>query len=241
MPVMREYHPAEIGRCPVSRYIWIRFKPIHVWTGGKDESNQESWNCATGVGSRFDFRVRTALEQRSVLHGHTNTALPYWQTAASGFNHAAAGYKVTAKVVGPEGYDAQAELAELNKAVAAKPAGILISVADAAVLQPGIDAAITAGIPVITIDSDAAGSRRPVFIGTNNLEAGQLGGKRLIEKMNGKGNLMVFTIPGQPNTEERLKGLKDALSAKPEIKIVDVSTSRVMRARHLTRPRRSWP
>jgi ribose transport system substrate-binding protein len=151
----------------------------------------------------------------------TNTALPYWQTAASGFNHAASQYKVTAKVVGPENYDAQAELAELNKAVAAKPAGILISVADASVLQPGIDAAISANIPVLTIDSDAAGSRRLFFIGTNNLQAGQLGGKRLIEKMNGKGNLMIFTIPGQPNTEERLKGLKDALSSKPDIKVVE--------------------
>ena len=152
----------------------------------------------------------------------TNAALPYWQTAASGFNHAAAQYKVTPKVVGPDGYDAQAELAELTKAIAAKPAGILISVADAAVLQPQIDAAINAGIPVITVDSDAAGSRRLYFIGTNNLQAGELGGKRLIEKMNGKGNLLVFTIAGQPNTEERLKGLKDALASKPEIKIADV-------------------
>jgi ribose transport system substrate-binding protein len=152
----------------------------------------------------------------------TNAALPYWQTAAAGFNHAAAQYKVTAKVVGPDNYDAQAELAELTKAIAAKPAGILISVADAAVLQPQIDAAITAGIPVITIDSDAAGSRRLFFIGTNNLQAGEMGGKRLIEKMNGKGNLLVFTIAGQPNTEDRLKGLKDALAAKPDIKIVDV-------------------
>jgi ribose transport system substrate-binding protein len=152
----------------------------------------------------------------------TNSALPYWQTAASGFNHAAAQYKVTAKVVGPENYDKQAELAALNSAVAAKPAGILISVADAAVLQPGIDAAVNAGIPVITVDSDAAASRRLYFIGTNNLEAGQLGGKRLIEKMNGKGNLIIYTISGQPNTEERLKGVKDALSTKPDIKIVDV-------------------
>ena len=151
----------------------------------------------------------------------TNSSLPYWQTAASGFNHAAAQYKVKAKVVGPEGYDKQAELAALNNAVAAKPAGILISVADAAVLQPGIDAAVNAGIPVITVDSDASASRRMFFIGTNNLEAGQLGGKRLIEKMNGKGNLIIYTIEGQPNTEERLKGLKDVLSTKPEIKIVD--------------------
>ena len=151
-----------------------------------------------------------------------NAALPYWQTAASGFNHAAAEYKVTAKVVGPEGYDAQAELAELNKAIAAKPNGILISVADASVLQPQIDAAISQNIPVITVDSDAAGSRRLYFIGTNNAQAGELGGKRLIEKMSGKGNVLVFTIAGQPNTEERLKGLKNALAAKPDIKIADV-------------------
>jgi ribose transport system substrate-binding protein len=151
-----------------------------------------------------------------------HTVLPYWQTAAAGFKQAATQYKVTARVVGPESYDPQAELTELQNAIAAKPTGILISVADAAVLQPGIDAAINAGIPVITIDSDAAKSRRLYFIGTNNLEAGRLGGRRVIEKLNGKGNVVFFTISGQPNTEERLKGFKDVFASKPDIKIVDV-------------------
>ncbi len=151
-----------------------------------------------------------------------NSSLPYWQTAARGFNRAAAEYQVTAKVVGPDGYDAQAELNELNKAVAAKPAGILISVADEAVLQPGINAAVAAGVPVITVDSDAAASRRLYFIGTNNLDAGRLGGKRLAEKLPTKANLIVFTLAGQPNTDDRLKGVKDALSSRPDIKIVDV-------------------
>ena len=32
----------------------------------------------------------------------TNLKLPYWQTAANGFNKAAAQYKVTARVVGPQ-------------------------------------------------------------------------------------------------------------------------------------------
>jgi ribose transport system substrate-binding protein len=84
-------------------------------------------------------------------------------------------YKVTAKVAGPDNYDPQAELQELNHAVAAKPAGILISVADEALLKPGIDAAVDAGIPVITMDSDAPTSRRLYFIGTNNVAAGHLG------------------------------------------------------------------
>lgn len=150
-----------------------------------------------------------------------NSALPYWQTAGAGFKHAAELYKVKAKVDGPEGHDAQAELAALQKAVAAKPAGILISVADADVLKPGIDAAIEAGIPVITIDSDAASSRRLYFIGTNNLEAGRLAGKRVGMHLD-HGNIVVFTLAGQPNTEERLAGLKDALASKPNLKIMEV-------------------
>jgi ribose transport system substrate-binding protein len=150
-----------------------------------------------------------------------NKALSYWQTAASGFQRAASQYKVTANVVGPDGYDAQAELDALQKAAAAKPAGILISVADAAVLQPGIDAAVNAGIPVITIDSDAATSRRLFFIGTNNNEAGRLAGKRLSDRMS-KGNVVVFTIAGQPNTDERLKGMRDSLADKPGINFTEV-------------------
>ena len=151
-----------------------------------------------------------------------NLSLPYWQTAAAGFNKAAEQYKVSAQVVGPSGYDPQAELTELHKAIAAKPAGILISVADISVLQSEIDAAVSAGIPVITMDSDAAGSRRLYFIGTNNLEAGRMGGQRVIQNHRGKGRVVFFTFTGQPNTEERLKGFKDAFAERPDIHIVDV-------------------
>ncbi len=152
----------------------------------------------------------------------TNLSLPYWQTAAAGFNRAAGQLKVTAQVVGPGNFDPQAALTEFRKAVAAKPAGILVSVPDASLFEPEIDSAIQAGIPVITIDSDGVGSRRLYFIGTNNLEAGRMGGRRLIEKLGGRGNVVFFTLAGQPNIEERLKGFKDALAARPDIHIVDV-------------------
>jgi len=148
-----------------------------------------------------------------------NMKLSYWQTAADGFNRAAAQYQVTAKVEGPDTYDAQAELAALHSAIAAKASGILISVADAAVLTPEINAAVSAGIPVITIDSDAAASRRLYFIGTNNLEAGRMGGKRIIEKLGGKGNIVFFKLGDQPNIDERLKGFKEVLATRPDIHI----------------------
>jgi ribose transport system substrate-binding protein len=152
----------------------------------------------------------------------TNVTLPYWQTVANGFNKAAAQYKVVAKIVGPQSYDPLGELDALEQAVRAKPAGILISVSDVSTLERQIDLAVQEGIPVITIDSDAVVSHRLYFIGTNNLEAGRLGGIRLVEKLGNKGNVVFFTIPGQPNTEERLRGFKEALKTQPGIKIADI-------------------
>lgn len=151
-----------------------------------------------------------------------NTHLSYWQTAIAGFNAAARQYGVKAVVDGPQNFDAQGELDALTKAVAAKPSGILISVADAALMQDEINKAIDAQIPVITFDSDAPHSHRLYFIGTNNLEAGHLGGQRVVDKLNGKGNVVFFTIQGQPNLDERLKGYEDVFANHPGIKTVQI-------------------
>ncbi len=152
----------------------------------------------------------------------TNINLPYWQSAQTGLMAAAKEYGVSAFMEGPTTFDPQAEVQEFRSAVAKKPSGILVSVASAQLMAPEIDAAVAAGIPVITIDSDAPESKRLYFIGTNNLNAGRLGGQRVAKQLSDKGNVVFFTMPNQPNLEERLKGYKDAFSAYPGIKIVDV-------------------
>ncbi len=152
----------------------------------------------------------------------TNIRLSYWQTAKAGIERAAAAYGVKGELRGPDSFDPQGEVQEFRNAVAAKPAGILVSVADANMMQPEIDKALASGVPVITIDSDAPSSQRLFFIGTNNLQAGRLGGDRLVKRLNGKGNVVFFTIGGQPNVAERLKGYKDVIADHPGIKIADV-------------------
>src|SRR5271165_7611632 len=61
-----------------------------------------------------------------------NSKLPYWKTARAGLEKAAAQYGVKSDVRGPDTYDADAEVQEFRGAIALKPAGILVSVADAA-------------------------------------------------------------------------------------------------------------
>jgi ribose transport system substrate-binding protein len=152
----------------------------------------------------------------------TNTAVPYWKAGAAGFEAAGAEYGVSVDTRGPAGLNPQAEVDEFKAMVARKPAGILVSVANSQLMAPEIDAAIAAGIPVITIDSDSPESKRLFFIGTNNLEAGRLGGRRAAAQLNGKGNVVFFTNPGQPNLDERLKGYEDIFAGFPGIKVVEV-------------------
>lgn len=149
----------------------------------------------------------------------TNLKVPYWQSAGAGFSQAADQLKVAYSFTGPATYDPASEKDAFNAAVAKKPDGILISVANPNLLKGDIDNAISAGIPVITIDSDAPDSKRLFFIGTNNYGAGITGGKRLSQELKGKGNVVVFTMPSQTNLDERLRGYKAALESSPQIKL----------------------
>jgi ribose transport system substrate-binding protein len=151
-----------------------------------------------------------------------NLQVPYWKTAGAGFSHAAAQFKVRADYDGPQTYDPQAERDALNHAVQKKATGILLAVTDPALLKDSIGKAVAAGIPVITVDSDAPASKRLFFIGTNNYQAGLTGGQRLAQELKGKGNVVVFTMPDQPNLQDRLSGYKEALARTPQIKITRV-------------------
>src|SRR4030095_6970343 len=121
-----------------------------------------------------------------------NIKLPYWDTAGVGFSSAANQLRVRAAVVGADTYDPKAEKQAFDELIPKKPAGILVSPADPEIMKDSIDRAIAAGIPVITVDSDAPGSKRLFFIGTNNHQAGFMGGKRLAQELKGKGNVVVF-------------------------------------------------
>lgn len=151
-----------------------------------------------------------------------NLKLAYWKGMDTGFHNAAALYGVTAQLRGPDDFDVAAELDAFKKAAASKPAGIMVSVPDNNMFRSAINDAIEAGVPVVTVDSDAPTTARLFFIGTDNLEAGHLGGRRLAEKLNGKGNIVFFTNAGQPNLDDRLKGYRDIISTHPQMKVAEV-------------------
>ena len=151
----------------------------------------------------------------------TNLKVPYWQDAAAGLNRAASAMQVKAEMAGPDNFDPNAEHQQFQDLIKSKPSGILVSVSDAKILGPDIDAAIAAGIPVITVDSDAPGSKRLEFIGTDNYKAGVMAAKVAVDKLGGKGNVIIYTMPTQENLIDRMRGYRDVLGSHPGIKIVE--------------------
>lgn len=151
-----------------------------------------------------------------------NVKLPYWQQAFAGLSRAAAQLQVKAEMVGPDTYDPKEQAAQLRDALKKRPTGVLVSASDPNLLRSEIDSAIAAGIPVITIDSDVPASKRLMFVGTDNYKAGVMGAQVAVKQLQGKGNVVVFTMPGQPNLADRLRGYKDVFAASPQIRIAEV-------------------
>jgi ribose transport system substrate-binding protein len=151
----------------------------------------------------------------------TNTKLPYWQQAQAGFLDAASSLGVKGELVGPAGYQPNAELGTFRDIVEQHPAGICLSAGRPEIFQADIDNAVAQGIPVICVDADVAQSKRLLYIGTDNFKAGGETLKKMASLVR-SGNIAVITITGQRNLDDRVAGVADALKNFPAIKLTKI-------------------
>ena len=143
-----------------------------------------------------------------------------WQGAQAGASDLGKG-KVEVQRFAPVKSDAVEQAQIIESLIERKVDGIAISVNDADALQPTIDKAMDAGIPVVTFDSDAPKSKRISYYGTNNPGSGKTMGENLVKYMGKKGKIAILMgTPGAPNLEERKNALLDYLKDYPDIKVV---------------------
>ena len=89
-------------------------------------------------------------------------------------------------------------------------------------MKGDIDAAISQGVPVVTIDSDVPASNRLAFIGTDNYKAGLMGARLAAKELKFRGSVVIYSMPEQRNLIERLRAYKDIFETYPQIKISEV-------------------
>ncbi|UCD30778.1 MAG: substrate-binding domain-containing protein [Planctomycetota bacterium] len=102
---------------------------------------------------------------------------------------------------------------------------ILAPLSDQALLSP-VKLAVSAGIPVVIIDSALAGECGKDFVnyvGTDNYTAGTLAGKRMAELVEGKGTVLLLRYAeSSASTRKREQGFLDTLKkTAPEVKVID--------------------
>lgn len=150
-------------------------------------------------------------------------AHPYWLDAQWGGEDAAEELGVKWTYVGPADFNTPEQVTTLEQIIARKPAGIIVAALEPDALTPAIDRAIAAGIPVVTVDTDAPNSKRMTYLGTDNYQAGRVMGERIAEVLGGEGKVGIATVPGQFNLEERIRGIKDVFAEKyPDLEIVAI-------------------
>jgi ribose transport system substrate-binding protein len=124
---------------------------------------------------------------------------------------------------GPIEHEPATQAQIIQDFITSKVDGLAISVSDTAAMTKTIEAATAAGIPVITFDSDAPGSKRITYLGTDNKEFGVALGKMLLKlRPEGGKYAMVSGGPGAANLAERVDGVREALKGS---KWVEVSGS----------------
>jgi ribose transport system substrate-binding protein len=151
----------------------------------------------------------------------TNTKNDFWSSVRYGCNSAAQNLgDVDVQFRFFTGSTAEEQNQILSELVAAGVSGIAISPIDAGKQKDFLDQ-IAAKTLLVCVDSDATGSKRVCFVGTDNIAAGKQAAE-LLKAALPKGGKVVLLVgyPGAQNAIDRIQGLRSGLEGSG-IEIID--------------------
>jgi simple sugar transport system substrate-binding protein len=159
-----------------------------------------------------DVAARGDLRFVAVTHGVA--ADPFWSVVANGVEDAAVELGVRVDYQAITTFD-MVDMGHLvDAAVASRPHGLVVSVPDVDALGPSIEAAVAAGIPVISINSGGHAFQSLgvlAHVGQPEHEAGYQGGERLAAA-GARRALCVNHEVGNMALDLRCRGLEDAMA-----------------------------
>ena len=191
---------------------------------GNTGTGNSSTTSTNGTSSGKNFRLAFV----------TNNASDYWTIARKGVEKADAELSdvtVDFKMPGSGAADEQKRI--VDDLVSVGVNGIAMSPVDPDNQTQLINETAKKAL-VITQDSDAPGSDRALYIGTDNVAAGRQAGELVKEALPNGGKIMVFVGKSDArNAAERYQGLKEALQGS-KVEIIDIRTDDTDRARAKT-------
>jgi len=181
--------------------------------------------AACGDAARDDGPARERIVLGLVAKSQSN---PVFQAAYTGAKAAARelgeqrGLDVVIDWQTPPDEDPAAQAAALEQLARAGVRGIAVSVSEANTLAPAIDKAVELGAQVVCFDSDAPGSKRFAFLGTDDIACGRQVGEELVAALGGNGRVAILAgNQAAPNLAARVQGVRLALAEHPGVTLID--------------------
>ncbi|WP_163191807.1 sugar-binding protein [Clostridium thermarum] len=174
---------------------------------------------------REEKTAEEPIKPKIVLISHV-CSNPYWHYVKYGAEKAAAERNAVIEYQGPDNASIEEGIKFINMAYAAKVSGIIAYIQDESSYQPVIQKVVDGGIPFVTIDSDAENSKRLAYVGTDNVAAGRVGGKEVIDAIGTEGKVgIIMGGRNVKNQKERVTGFTEYINANSNLVIADIQSS----------------
>ncbi|MDT7950390.1 MAG: ABC transporter substrate-binding protein [Acetobacteraceae bacterium] len=144
---------------------------------------------------------------------------PYFVALAKGAEAEAKSINPAVKVTTASAdYDLNKQFTQIDNFISSGVDLILVNAADPRAIAPAIKRAQAAGVVVVAVDVAAAGADATVQ--TNNVQAGEIACQYMVDKIGGKGDVIIENGPQVSAVIDRVKGCKDVLAKHPDIKVL---------------------
>ena len=161
----------------------------------------------------------------------------YWKTVGAGVEAAMkADPSIKASFLGPnEETDIEGQIRIIESQISAKVDALAVAPSQADQVQPTLEKAVAAGIPVILVDTDLANfSKKSAFVGTDNKLGGQLGGEFIAKALKAGDEVAIIRgAAGDPVHNLREQGAKEAME-KAGLKVIAIQPADSDRAKGQT-------
>ncbi|SHO42735.1 ABC transporter substrate-binding protein [Desulfopila aestuarii] len=144
---------------------------------------------------------------------------PFFVTMVNGATAKAKEYNPNAEVIAVSAdYDLNKQFTQVDNFIAAGVDMILINAVDANAIEVAIKRAQKEGIAVVAVDVSAKGADATVQ--TNNVQAGEIACQYIVDKLGGKGDVIIQNGPQVSAVIDRVNGCRSVFAKAPGINVL---------------------
>ncbi|MEW5979085.1 MAG: substrate-binding domain-containing protein [Acidobacteriota bacterium] len=117
-------------------------------------------------------------------------------------------------------WDLAKQQGQVENFIVQKVSAIVVCPVNSKGIEPAIDKANRAGIPVFTADIKSDGGQVVSHIASDNFLGGKLAAEYMVKALDGKGKIAIIDQPIVESAIERVRGFEEVLKQYPEMQVV---------------------